>query len=718
MARNMSANEGRIRRVTITEIEDEKEIKWPENTPNKETFEEMIIEKNTEEIFDELENVVQAWKKKLEIAVADGLRTIKRSTKEKKMMMKYLPGEGTKQGSDSIKSAKCHILTDWRDETNNALKETHFKLNDLKTETLKETLKMVEKFIPENEDEKNMNVVNNISLDLQSLMAELDILYRQFNNSVGYNKIPIYNVKNGLNEIPKARNMTFPWWKPVCTLAQMVDYPRHLELEPEEKRKDITSLLHDFVADQKSRKAILDEWQQMEDTKKKSKQSNVKKELKAGRRGRHSIQKMKDRKETKKCKEFILKEIEKQGQKHYYVIKKEKESPSAKLNIEDIFADWKNNFAKIKRPRVLKPRTRKVSHRAERKQIIKDARIAEERAHGPLTYSQIVKRNMKIPANQPCVEDIFSSWIKFIEQTTREPKHTHEVDPVEAFELWNFIFSSKEDECSPFECGKPTIPVKKLNIRLDQFVPLKSNKTQKEEKSLKSDEKSQSHVSRNMMQVIPLYEKKSEQKNKSSNVGEKKIIPTANDFKPSEHSKRTIIQENCSQIFIGPINKPEAEKECITNKEKDASSFKKPSWSSLISCTAEESGRGEMKKYKTEEIFDQWRHIFVLANKQDKKPVRKEIVLKQDMYFMEWLKNFDEPVILSPKKERNSKSMSEEISPKNSKRNVKKQHRHEDIEDDCIEFKDNRRQDFIKATMIRDKKRSEASRKSLGKRVK
>merc|ERR1711915_160500 len=108
--------------------------------------------------------------------------------------------------------------------------------------------------------------------------------------------------------------------------------------------------------------------------------------------------------------------------------------------------------------------------------------------------------------------------------------------------------------------------------------------------------------------------------------------------------------------------------------------FKKPSWSSLISCTAEESGRGEMKKYKTEEIFDQWRHIFVLANKQDKKPVRKEIVLKQDIYFMEWLKNFDKPVILSPKKERNSKSMSEEISPKNSKRNVKKQHRHEDIE--------------------------------------
>ena len=98
MERNMSANGGRIRRVTITEIGDEKEMEWPENSPNKETFEEMITEKNADEIFDELENIVQNWKKKLEIVVADGLRTIKRSTKEKKMMMKYLPGEGTMRG--------------------------------------------------------------------------------------------------------------------------------------------------------------------------------------------------------------------------------------------------------------------------------------------------------------------------------------------------------------------------------------------------------------------------------------------------------------------------------------------------------------------------------------------------------------------------------------------------------------------------------------------
>ena len=50
--------------------------------------------KPTEEVFEDLENVVQDWKKKLEVIVAEGLRAIKKTTKEKKLMMKYLPGDG------------------------------------------------------------------------------------------------------------------------------------------------------------------------------------------------------------------------------------------------------------------------------------------------------------------------------------------------------------------------------------------------------------------------------------------------------------------------------------------------------------------------------------------------------------------------------------------------------------------------------------------------
>lgn len=246
-------------------------------------------------------------------------------------------------------------------------------------------------------------------------------------------------------------------------------------------------------------------------------------------------------------------------------------------------------------------------------------------------------------------------------------------------------------------------------------------------------------VLRNKMQVVPFVEKKSENESmeelfKQMKTEMPKVVPDAKDFKPSAHSQRCLVTEVIAQPFIGPINKPNLPKEVITqafigpinksdlsrsqiNTTKD-SPMPKTVWNSLIKEKVDESGRGEVKKYKTEEIFDQWRHIFMLTNKQALKPKMKEVVLKQDIYFMEWLRNFDEPIILTEKRERSSKSMSEEKSPKPSKKATRKQLRIQDIEDDVIEIKDNRRQDFMKATMIRDKKRTEASRNSLGKRVK
>ena len=50
--------------------------------------------KTADEVFEVLENVVQDWKKQLEVIVADGLKNMKKTTKEKRMMMKYLPGDG------------------------------------------------------------------------------------------------------------------------------------------------------------------------------------------------------------------------------------------------------------------------------------------------------------------------------------------------------------------------------------------------------------------------------------------------------------------------------------------------------------------------------------------------------------------------------------------------------------------------------------------------
>jgi len=866
MAGKVSVNGGRIRKVTITEIEDEKEWNWPDpGTLVEEDAKDIIIEKTTEEIFDELENVVQDWKKKLEFVVADGLKKIKRSTKEKKTMMKYLPGDGTVKGSNAILKAKGQILGEWKDDINKAIDATHKKLNDLGNEKMKETVKAAKCLTPEaelNESEpKNdcKTVDTNTCLNLKTLMKELDVLYQRYNDSsVGLTKVPIYNVQSVHSDIPKTRNMPFPWWKPICTLAQMVEFPRKNAVTFSEDEKDITSLLKDFIADQKSRKNILLEWNKMEENKKKAKTSSMKKDLKVARRGRNSTQKMKDRREMKKCRQFFLKEIENKGEKHFYVVKKEVEEPSNMTAVEDIFADWNTNFSKIKRPRSIKPRVRKISHRAERKEMIKEAKTEEEAVKGPLTYSQMVRKNMKIPKEQQSVEDIFGPWMKCIEKMNKTPKESNAAEDVEIFKAWNFIFCNDGGKpaatCPPsiaaFECGQPTIPkintkvqrnaespkfakkenkpsatkaskkqsIEKLSEKLlVEGYPLK--KSEKVEKVLDMAEKKkdkvlkakpiekkedaieknntsiaektrkkveakaktvekkpqklednfqqkptvekqekiieQPIVLRNKMQVVPFVEKKSEKMNmeelyKKMKTEMPKVEPLAKDFKPSEHSQRCLVTEDITQNFIGPINKPQLlkkapiVKEAPTQKTEDITQnfigpINKPqlpkkapivkeaptpklNWSSLITENGEQSGRGELKKYKTEEIFDQWRHIFVVANKSALKPVRKAIVLEQDVYFMEWLRNFDEPAILTEKRQRNSNSGSssdeKSPSPKPSKRAAKKQLRNQDIEDDVTEIKDNRRNDFMRATMIRDKKRTEASRNSLGKRVK
>ena len=61
-------------------------------------------------MFNELDGLVADWKKRLEFIVADGLKKIKRSTKEKKTMMKYLPGDATASGSVN---RETHYWSHW-----------------------------------------------------------------------------------------------------------------------------------------------------------------------------------------------------------------------------------------------------------------------------------------------------------------------------------------------------------------------------------------------------------------------------------------------------------------------------------------------------------------------------------------------------------------------------------------------------------------------------
>ena len=189
-------NGGRIRKVTITEIEDVEDWSWPDpgNLEEKEDIiDEVVIEKTTDEVFAALEDVVTDWKIKLEVVVGEGLKKIKKASREKKAMMKHLPGDQVQKGSGVLVKAKEEILNDWKKEVARTVKETHNKLNDLGTTKVKDVVivsdgilkKAGAKTEKKSAQEKTNNnaVVKDAYLDLKKLMRELDTLYQNYNFS-------------------------------------------------------------------------------------------------------------------------------------------------------------------------------------------------------------------------------------------------------------------------------------------------------------------------------------------------------------------------------------------------------------------------------------------------------------------------------------------------------------------------------------------------------
>jgi len=717
METKAAVNGGRIRKVTITEIENDQEWDWPETGCLDQTQSDAVLTtKTTSEIFNGLDDVVQNWKEKLESIVADGLKTIKKTTKEKKTMMKYLPGDSLIGGSHVTLKARCQILSEWKDDIDKAIDATHKKLNDLGNDKVKQIREVVNGIVPKEEQEKEKEKNNDcttVSLDFETLMRDLDVLYQKYNMN-NMNKVPIYNVQNDLFQM---KNAPFPWWKPVGTYSQLVDSRQFVTSE---RDSNVLSILQDFVSEQKSQKSIIEEWKKMEESKNKS--SGVNKDSKKTRRGRDSIQKMKERREIRKYKQFLLREIVKKGETHYYLMKKEISEP-VNTEVEDIFADWNKNFAELKKPRAVRQRVRKISHRAERKEMIKQER-KNDVTQGPMTYSQMLRKNLKIPVDGPEVEEIFGPWMKNVEKMYKPLKASLAPEDVDVFKSWNFIFEDSEKcgtagppSLAALECGKPTVltaPTKasKQNAKKQSIEKLSARLLAEGYPLGHSGETSTAvAVRNNKTEVVPFVERKP--------LG--KVEPAAKGFKPSRHAQRCVLANDIStQTFIGPVNKPRIP------TPPPMPSF---NWKELLHPATEtardQSGRGEagLKSYKTEEIFDQWRHIFIDANKEaagpraNKRPLQE---YKQDIYFMEWLRNLDEPNITEKKKGRKTSSCSEEKtpSPTPSKREEKKLMRSQFIEDDVTEIKDNRRQDFAKARKIKDKKRTEASRNSLGKRVK
>merc|ERR1712080_150774 len=135
------------------------EENWLENGGvEEEVVEEVkVVEKTTEEMFAMLKDVITDWKIKLEVVVGDGLKRIKKASKEKKSMMKYLPGEDVKDASNILAKAKEEIINEWKNEVARCMAETHNKINNIGENKVKDTVKIADGLIKKPAVEKKEN---------------------------------------------------------------------------------------------------------------------------------------------------------------------------------------------------------------------------------------------------------------------------------------------------------------------------------------------------------------------------------------------------------------------------------------------------------------------------------------------------------------------------------------------------------------------------------
>merc|ERR1712172_396782 len=380
-------NGGRIRKVTITEIEDGQDWSWPDpgniediDGTTEEDIDKVIIEKTTDEVFAALEDVVTDWKIKLEVVVGDGLKKIKKASREKKAMMKHLPGDGVQKGSGVLLKAKEEILNDWKKEVARTVKDTHNKLNDLGTTKVKDVVTVSEGILKKAgaktekkaAADKNSKAVvkKDAYLDLKKLMRELDTLYQNYNFSkMNFDRVPIYTAaKKNDREIVRPMNKPFPWWKPMCTLADMADMPKKSALGFLQKETAVAEILQDFIQDQAPYKSLLEEWFNTQSSQKRNvPKTSSKSEVKTPRRGSNSIMRMKERKEQRQMKQ---------------------------------------------------------SHRQERRELLKSVQEEEATPIGPMTYAEMLRRGLKKPSQQEMMEDIFQNWTNFLDELTemRDPQ--------------------------------------------------------------------------------------------------------------------------------------------------------------------------------------------------------------------------------------------------------------------------------------------------------
>jgi len=492
----------RIRRVTLTELTDSEGESGCEDEDedwlmvSDESGSENEDWMSSEDIFKALDEAVHDWKSKLEVAVGEGLKRLRRSTKDNKLKMQYLPGE--RCGNKKLLAAKNSIVKDWNDDFEIAIRGVQAKLEKLTRDKIGEVNALCgEKLMSKGTSSNNtlmpcspkktkLDMKKKITIDcrenakksasneatptypaLKQMVRELDrMVAATAQTTMDMNCVPIYNMNmvncnatNGNANIV-ATPYEFPFQK----------YLKYLKEQQQQKNSGVGAPvqnpkpnfnINQFMANNKSNntppakdqskakpvkevKPILKETTRPPTTQKAP--TEMKKEVRRETSALFRQEKMKERHQTRRKKgeatitnqgtgyTYRLRQYSVNGEEHTLIVRKK--IPGEVEEVEDIFKAWNHNLDNERRKgrRV----ARKLSHRAQRKEFLKQH--SYPKVTGPASYADALKKNLKFRPNYIPVEDVFETWKDLL------------ADPED-------LVTPSTPTAASTECGQPTVKV-------------------------------------------------------------------------------------------------------------------------------------------------------------------------------------------------------------------------------------------------------------------
>jgi len=356
------------------------------------------------------ENVIDDWKIKMEVIIGDGLKKLRKSQKDRKLMMKYLPG------NKKVQAAKEDIVKDWKIDFQKSFGTTHKKLEKLASEKTKEVEGIAK--VPAKKDfNRNKKKVIKINMkanpestygNLKQLIQDLDKMVNKSTiESPTLHSIPIYS--------KEARGQILPAYS-----NQWLDLQR--------------SMLQDKDLFSNEKQSFMDV---LEDFKVKLHQ-----------------EKPFEAKMEKK--DHVLKEFQKAGENRFLVVKKKPVLPKITMDAEDIFKDWRSNLEDIFEQRQKAAlaargnRKRKLSNRALRKELLRE--IDEEEKKRPVSYADALKKNLKAP-----MEDIFEAWRDYLQELDEILSNDSRTSFSKGDSVEDILSSADCYQKELANCGQPTV---------------------------------------------------------------------------------------------------------------------------------------------------------------------------------------------------------------------------------------------------------------------